>query len=201
MLWAAFYAALAFCLFSSLRYLVGAVSLWSRYRAARRNLGCQDPPSYPHRYPLGLDLFLERKKAVEEGRFNPLWTQHFQQYGSTWSENQLGLLTINTVEPENRHTVLSSNAQDYEPPKARNEAIIPFLGRGIFSERGSRWRHSRDLITPIFSRTERLHDLETFRIHVDRFLAKIPTHGETVDLQILLNQLVCSMLVHRPISC
>lgn len=189
MLRAAVYAALALGLLISLRYLIRTASLWNRYRAARRNLGCEDPPRFPHRYPLGIDLLLERKKAVEEGRFNPLWTEHFQKYGSTWSENQLGLYTVNTVDPENRHTVLSSNAQDYEPPKARNEAIIPFLGRGIFSERGSRWRHSRDLITPIFSRTERLHDLQMFQVHVDRFLAKVP-QGETVDLQVLLNQLV-----------
>lgn len=190
MFWGAVYAGLVLGLYLSLRYIVEAASLWSRHRAARRNLGCQDPPHYAHCYPFGIDLILKRKKAVDEGRYNPLFVEHFNKYGPTWSENQLGLFTINSMEPENRHAVLSSQTQDYGPPPFRREAMLPFLGQGIFSEHGQRWKHSRDLITPIFGRTERLTDLDMFRAHVERFMTKIPSNGETVDLQVLFNKLV-----------
>lgn len=76
---------------------------------------------------------------------------------------------------------------DYKKPDVA--FLNPFLGKGIFSLDGTDWNHSRDLIKPIFSRSE-LSDMNTLGLHVDRFLDKIPCDGTTVDLQQLLHNFV-----------
>ena len=159
------------------------------YRAAALEHGCQKPRRYPHKWPYGIDLLRARMVAIKAGRYNRLYLQQFQRYGKTWEENLAGTKVINTKEPANFQQVAALSFHDYGKLSMRNKALSPLLGDGIFSHHGSLWRHSRDLIKPVFTRAE-LSDIDSFKVYVDRFLDLIARDGRTVDLQPLLLRLV-----------
>jgi cytochrome P450 len=59
--------------------------------------------------------------------------------------------------------------------------FAPLIGNGIFTQEGSAWKHSRELLRKQFART-RYQDLERFKEHVDNLIASIPRSG-VLDLQ------------------
>lgn len=56
------------------------------------------------------------------------------------------------------------------------------LGEGIFTQDGTAWKHSRELLRPQFSR-QQYQDLDIFREHVENLIACIYKNGECSDLQ------------------
>lgn len=167
---------------------------WTRtyaYRATALKYGCQEPTKYPHKLRYGIDMLRSRMAAIKAGRYNRLYLEHYQKYGKTWEENLAGTKVINSMEPANFQQVASLSFQDYGKLAMRTKALSPFLGNGIFSQDGASWKHSRDLIKPLFMRAE-LSDIDSFKVCVDRFLNLIPRDGSTVDLHPLLLKLVGS---------
>ncbi|KAF7952909.1 hypothetical protein EAE96_006132 [Botrytis aclada] len=128
----------------------------------------------------------KRVKAVNEGRQMALFVEQFNEIGKTFEENFFGTRVINTIEVPNIQQVSALGFEDYGKP-AQN-FFKPFLGDGVLSLDGKAWRHSRDIVKPIFSRSE-LSDVDTLGFHVDRFLALIPTDGSTINLQEPLHKL------------
>jgi cytochrome P450 monooxygenase len=185
----------------SLLLLVLAQALFKKQREheTARRLGCKAPNRYPHSLPWGIDLFRERVAAVKAGRYNRLFQDHFNKYGTTFEERTFGIRTINTTETANIQTVAALKFNDYGKNATRNKAMMPFLGRGIFSEDGPAWKRSRDLIKPLFKRAE-LSDVEGFKKFVDRMLALIPRDGSTVDLKPLFEKLVRVASVLDPLE-
>jgi cytochrome P450 len=55
------------------------------------------------------------------------------------------------------------------------------LGKGIFTQEGAAWKHSRELLRKQFVRAQ-YQDLRYFHEHVANLIAAMPEHG-TVDLQ------------------
>jgi cytochrome P450 len=64
---------------------------------------------------------------------------------------------------------------------SRAEVFAPLIGKGIFTQEGAAWRHSREGLRKQFVRA-RYQDLEQFREHVDNLIAQLPRSG-VVDLQ------------------
>ena len=176
-------------LLAIVRYLYRIRTKSHAYRAAAFQHGCQEPPRYPHKLPYGIDMLRSRMAAIKAGRYNRLYLEQYQNYGKTWEENLAGTKVINSMEPANFQQVASLSFQDYGKLAMRNKALSPFLGNGIFSQDGALWKHSRDLIKPLFTRAE-LSDIDSFKVHVNRFLNLIPKDGSTVDLHPLLLKLV-----------
>lgn len=172
-----------------IRYLYRIWAKSHAYRAAALEHGCQEPHKYPHKLPYGIDMLRSRMAAIKAGRYNRLYLEQYQTYGKTWEENLAGTKVINSMEPANFQQVGSLSFQDYGKLAMRNKALSPFLGNGIFSQDGALWKHSRDLIKPLFVRAE-LSDIDSFKVHVDRFLNLVPRDGSTVDLHPLLLKLV-----------
>jgi cytochrome P450 len=63
----------------------------------------------------------------------------------------------------------------------RPAIFAPLLGKGIFTQEGQAWKHSRELLRKQFARTQ-YQNLNHFREHVDNLLARLPSSG-VVDLQ------------------
>lgn len=165
----------------------------STFRAAAAKYGCERPTKYSHWDPFcGYDLIKKRTEAVKAGRQMELYMQHFATYGKTWEEKFYDVRMINTMESRNIQQVCALGFQDYCKPS--RHFAHPFLGRGIFSEDGPAWKRSRDLVKPVFSRSE-LSDIDSFCFHVDRFLDLIPRDGSTIDLQSPLHKLVGTSVV------
>ena len=176
-------------LLTLVRYLYRIRVKSHAFRAATLEDGCQEPHKYPHKWPYGIDMLRARMAAIKAGRYNRLYLEQFQNYGKTWEENLIGTKVINSMEPANFQQVAAQSFQDYGKLAMRNKALSPLLGNGILSQDGAQWKHSRDLIKPLFTRAE-VSDVESFKIYVDRFLNLIPRDGSTVDLQPLLLRLV-----------
>jgi cytochrome P450 len=179
---------LAACSSPILLYLLRRWNSYRTFRAAALRHGCQRPPKYRNRDPIfGYDLVEARKEAVQKGRQMKLVMEEFDRYGKTWEEETFDTKVINTMEVRNIQEIAALSFHDYKKPD--RSIFNPFLGHGIMSQDGPEWKHSRDLIKPIFSRAE-LSDLEIFSRHFDRFLESIPRDGTTVDLLPPLQRMV-----------
>lgn len=162
---------------------------YTTFRAAVIRHGCQRPRKYPHLDPIwGYDLYRERAKATQRGQSMELYMRQFDLHGKTFEEQFFDTKIINTMEAANIQQVAALSFQDWGKSSARNASSSPFLGRGIFSEDGAFWRHSRDLIKPTFARSE-ISDVNSLGVFVDRLLELIPRDGATIDIQPMIHKL------------
>ena len=170
-----------------------AVRKWSersRFNDAARKYSCKPARLYPNKDPfLGLDLFVAIRKADSRGQRSQAYAQLHKTHGDTFEMKALSAAQVQTVQPENIQAVSATNFSDFGVGPMRGNIGAPFLDRGVFTEDGEFWKHSRSLIRPTFNRTE-IADLGSFEQHVSRFLALIPTNSSPFDLQPLVKRLV-----------
>ena len=165
------------------------IQKWRRDSIARQH-GCQSPRRYPHKEPfLGLDLFFNTGSAIQGHRYLPELTRRYKTLGNTFQSTTLGSVSINSIEPENLHTVFSSKSNDWGVEAVRLPAQSPFCGRGFITTDGAAWEHSRSLLRPSFSKENAVH-LPTLELYLNKVFEQIPRDGSTVDLQPLIYSLV-----------
>lgn len=165
-------------------------SAYSLFRAAAIQHGCQRPRKYPHLDPIwGYDLYRERATATQCGQLMRLYMSHFDLYCKTFEERFFDTKIINTMEAANIQQVAALSFRDWGKSSSRDASASLFLGRGIFSENGALWKYSRDLIKPLFARSE-ISDVNNLGVFVDRLFELIPQDGSTFDIQPLLHKLV-----------
>ncbi|KAL4929239.1 cytochrome P450 [Aspergillus undulatus] len=181
-----------------LSFLVGSLALVVFFRFIRRHRelrndeqfaatnGCLPLKKWNSTWPLGLDLlrkafFYERKQQILK-----FFLDVVAESGTTFEQNLLFARGIDTVEPRNIQAVLSTQFTDFglglRPP-----IFDPLLGRGIFTQDGEQWRHSRELMRPQFM-SNRVTNFEQIREAVDDLISRIP-ENEIVDLQPLFFRL------------
>lgn len=158
------------------------------YRTPQRQYGATRAPRYPNRLPWGYDNYKTLREARQQGRMMRYFDQRYHQLGHTWEENTFGRKVIHTIDMTNIQHVLTLQFEDFD---RGSSAARFFLGNGIFSSNGAKWKWSRNLMKPTFSRTE-VGDIERIKLHVDRLFKLIPRDGSTFDMQPLVKKLVCS---------
>ena len=166
---------------------------WSeraRLRDAAVRHNCQPVTRYPNRDPfMGFDLFVLIGKADWAGHRSEAYRNLHNHYGSTFEMKALGGPQLQTCDPDNIQAICTSVFDDFGVGPMRGRIGVPFLDRGIFTEDGPFWKHSRALVRPTFSRSE-IADLENFERHVIRLLDLIPRDKGTIDLLPLAKRLV-----------
>lgn len=173
-----------------LSILVRKSSEYLRFHKAARQHGCKPARRYPNWDPfLGIDLFVRFRTADYNGNRSQASIELHKQYGGTIEMKAFGPAFILTAEPHNIQAIAATKFNDFGVGPRRGDIGAPFLDRGVFTEDGDFWKHSRALIRPTFSRNE-IADLKNFERHVGRFLALIPRDSRTVDLQPLAKRLV-----------
>ena len=161
-----------------------------RYVRLKQANGCEDPPKYPHQDPIwGFDLYHKMKQAGQDGNWLSTSKRLFQGYGKTYEVNLIGEKMIHTMDPRNMQTVWANNNKDWGLQPLREGLASPFFGKAILNSDGLDWQYSRSLIKPTFARIE-VANLKSLGKHTDRFLARLPRDGSTIDLQELLSYLV-----------
>jgi hypothetical protein len=144
--------------------------------------GCKPAKRIPNRNLLfGLDLFFQYKRWLREHKV----LEQQQLFYKRLSSNTVVIKTLGpplsfTIEAGNIKIILSQNFDSWGVGNSR-QVVVPLLGEGIFSSDGSRWRHSRDMLRPIFVRSQ-LDDLSMLEYHVEHLIQAIPRDGSTVDL-------------------
>lgn len=69
----------------------------------------------------------------------------------------------------------------------RPPTFAPLLGDGIFTQQGRAWKHSREMLRPLFS-TNRVNNFTQIQEHVERLISCIP-ENQVVDFQPLFFRL------------
>lgn len=155
--------------------------------------GCKKPRALPRKDPFfGLDLVFDAIYAVKAKTSIARQVAQYTQYGNTFSSRFLMTPVINTIEPENITTMLTTQFDDYGVGSRRKEAFAPLLGESIFLVDGTRWKHSRGLLRPCFSRVE-VENLPRFDLHVSNLINAIPRDGTVVDLGELFPRLTADV--------
>lgn len=78
-------------------------------------------------------------------------------------------------------SLLSTNFKDYGFG-CRPAVFAPLLGNGIFTQEGTAWKHSRELLRKQFVRAKYQNLQSSFAEHVDNLISSMPASG-VVDLQ------------------
>ena len=86
-----------------------------------------------------------------------------------------------TADTENIKAILTTQFADYGKGEPFHNDWKDFLGDGIFTTDGPEWHKNRQLIRPQFIK-DRVSDLETFEIHVQKLIALMGGRGEEVDV-------------------
>ncbi|KAF7864309.1 uncharacterized protein EAF02_010277 [Botrytis sinoallii] len=163
-----------------------------RNRLARSN-GHLPPRKYPHIDPfLGLDIFIKTGKLLKEHRMLPEIAQRFADHGRTFQTKNLGRTQINSIQPENIHTVFSSRSIEWGVQPIRLVAQEPFCGRGFITTDGDEWAHAKSLLKPGFQRSY-ISNLTSLEEHFQVMLSRIPKDESPVDLLPLFADLYLDM--------
>ena len=170
-------------------FLHNRLSIYLRFSKAKQKHGCLPPVKYPHTVPLGLDLFFDQFKAMQRGDAEATARQNFRIHGKTFESNSWGTMCIDTMDGKNIQAVLGQSFADFGVEAMRLHIGEPFIGRGVFSTDGSYWKHSRDLIKPMFTKA-RISNFTALDVYLDRMMERIPRDGSTIDLQPLLKLMV-----------
>jgi hypothetical protein len=163
--------------------------LISKYLFERRAraLGCGTAAVYPHKDPiLGLDVFLQAKRAFKNHKLLDLYSSQAALCGKTYYILALGRWLLATNEVENVKTMLSTKMADWPIAGPRLLSVLPVLGpNSIFTSNGEAWHTARAMIRPSFVR-DQVADFRCFDRHIKNMLAAIPADGATFDMQSLL---------------
>ncbi|TAQ83964.1 hypothetical protein B7494_g7712 [Chlorociboria aeruginascens] len=177
-------ASIAFLVIYLAKYITSSISA-SRFKQKH---GCEPIARLPQSERiLGLGLYRTLRQSSKNKVVLEKAKQRYDGVGNTWECRLLGRRFVNTIEPENIKTILATNFKDFGLGK-RIEGFGALLGAGIFTTDGTQWEHSRALVRPSFTKSQ-VADLDTFEIHIQHLISKIPLDDSTVDLSPLFFQL------------
>ena len=167
------------------------IANWLYVRRARQR-GCEPPKLYSHQDPiLGRDLPRLFQQANIKGNGTAAAAGLFKTYGKTFMARTWGQLTIFTCDARVIQAVHTTYNDALGAEPFRKPANKGLIADSVFISDGDVWKHSRDLLKPIFKRSQ-IADLHNFELHIQRALNEIPTDGSTIDLQELFRRLVSS---------
>jgi cytochrome P450 len=92
-----------------------------------------------------------------------------------------------TDEPENVKCMLATNFDAWSLDQDRIDHMSSWLGKGIFTNEGQAWKHSREMLRPCFERSA-VADVSLLDKHTTRLLGLLPSDGREVDLQPLFHE-------------
>ncbi len=114
-----------------------------------KQYGCKAPTKYPSKDPFfGLDTIYDTLRALSSKTFLSQKMADYERCGNTFSSALATLSVINTIEPENIKTILSTAFKDFAVGAPRRNAFGPILRNSILLADGPQWEHSRAFLRP-----------------------------------------------------
>lgn len=106
--------------------------------------------------------------------------------GDNFDQNLLGVRGLDTVDPRIIEAVLSTQFEEFGLGQ-RRPCFAPLLGDGIFTQQAQPWKHSREILKPLFS-MNRASNFDLIHQHVEDLLDCLEPNS-VVDLQPLFFRL------------
>lgn len=174
------------CVIFSLRTLFRYISVWQQKRFHR----CGPATMVPNKFPyLGLDFQRTYREVWTNGQYVAWTCAMLDNPGKTTLASVWGTTWVFTAHPDNIRQIHSQaglgSTMVVGPSRKKNN---DWLGDGSFVNDGPRWKLSRSLFKPIFSRLSTAK-LDRFQIHVGRCLDLVPEDGVSFDLQPMMKRL------------
>ncbi|KAI9718169.1 MAG: hypothetical protein M1828_006801 [Chrysothrix sp. TS-e1954] len=148
--------------------------------------GCRPVRKWNAKWPLGLDMLVKAFKHGREEKILRWFLDVVADNGVTFEQKLLFARGVNTTEPPNIETILSSQFSDFglglRPP-----TFAPLLGSGIFTQDEAEWKHSRELLRPQFM-SNRSQNFDQVKDCVQNLIDCVPEDA-LVDLQPLFFRL------------
>ena len=143
-----------FASFLMLWRLVQKIRLQLHRGQIKRDHGCLEAPAFPQKDRLfGLGMALEDLRAHKEHRRTSTFTKNFEAYGYTYTNRTMGRRFIVTAKPANIQSIYSTDFDSWGIEPFRLFAFEPFVGKGVVNTDGTRWKHSRAMIRPLFTKS------------------------------------------------
>ncbi|TGO31712.1 hypothetical protein BHYA_0426g00030 [Botrytis hyacinthi] len=121
-------------------------------------------------------------KYTKAGKLLALDAELFAKYGKTFHTLFFGRNHWMTMNPLVIQTVAATQADKFGSAPSNRKPAGPLLGDGAFTTDGHIWKRSRELLQPVFSRSQ-VSQLSGLKSHLQRFLKRIPRDGSTIDIQ------------------
>ncbi|GMG36117.1 unnamed protein product [Aspergillus oryzae var. brunneus] len=178
----------------ALFYIFRRLTEGCKLRKLRQSSSFRNPPRVQSRGPLGIYNVLERLRFRGD-ILDGYLARQFETYGFTHEIKELGLHAIITAQPENVRAILSTDFESFGPGKIRKRSMAPLLGEGLFTVDGEKWKHARNMLRPLFVKSN-ITDMALVQRHLERILAHaIPDNDpawsgwtEPVDLKSLFER-------------
>jgi len=151
------------------------------------------------KWPLGLDLLWTAYQHVRAARILRFFADIIEGLPPTFEQRLLGISGIDTVDPRNIESVLTTKFTGEFPFYTnlmnllinrwsqafglgdRPAVFYSLLGDDIFTQDGESWKHSRELLRPLFL-SKRVDNFVEIQEHVEALISCIPD-GMIVDFQ------------------
>ncbi|EDO03291.1 hypothetical protein SS1G_05772 [Sclerotinia sclerotiorum 1980 UF-70] len=174
-----------FTLFLSSIVLSSIYWFWTKALAwsSRKKAGCSSPVKYKHLDPFfGFDLLSKKIQYTKAGNLLALDDELFAKYGKTLHTIFFGRNHWMTMDHLVIQTVAATEADKFGSAPSNRKPAWPLLGDGAFTTDGHIWKRSRELLQPVFSRSQ-VSQLSGLKSHMERFFERIPRDGSTIDIQ------------------
>lgn len=133
-----------------------------RFHAFAKQNGCEAPHDATGPFPYGWSGMRRMMNAKKTGEdiLDDIIAADFGDRHTIKKTVISGEELIFTRDPANLQAMLATQFSDFETGPMRHATFHPVLGKSIFSSDGARWKHSRALLKPSFSR-ENVNNLAT----------------------------------------
>ncbi|PQJ31202.1 cytochrome P450 [Nonlabens arenilitoris] len=132
--------------------------------------------------------FLAKSRQIYKNPL-PFHRENFQKYGNTFKISpKPGLMIHFTCDEKITQHILQKNQKNYHKSTLQTEDLGKYIGHGLLTENGEKWRANRKLIQPAFYKKSINNFMETMDAVVNEELDRIHLN-EVTDVYTIFNDL------------
>lgn len=151
-------------------------------------------PHYQHADIIwGSDYQAGTVAATASGTRRQWHRDQFAKYGKTFETGVRGMRRFHTCDSVNAQALLTSPSAGVGPSRS---GLLSWLGPGVFTVDGEMWKHSRDMLKPIFKKAA-ISDMTRLEQHLNRLMRQVETEEFEVDLQALFIRMASLTTNHK----
>lgn len=132
--------------------------------------------------------FLAKSRQIYKDPL-PFHRENFQKYGNTFKISpKPGLLIHFTCDEKLTQHILQKNQKNFDKSSLQTDDLGKYIGHGLLTENGEKWRANRKLIQPAFYKKSISQIMDTMDAVIQEELDQIKA-GEITDVYAIFNDL------------
>jgi cytochrome P450 len=132
--------------------------------------------------------FLAKSRQIYKDPL-PFHRENFKKYGNTFKISpKPGLLIHFTCDQKLTQHILQKNQKNFDKSTLQTEDLGKYIGHGLLTENGDKWRANRKLIQPAFYKKSIAQIMDTMDAVIQQELGQIKA-GEVTDVYAIFNDL------------